>query len=588
MRPVERAVRHAAFGLFALQFVLLDCALRGKDAALITGIPSAVAWGGLALVARSLPARVALALVAGALSVVEVTFFRNYHGFVDVDAALAARRMWTDVAPVLRAELPSTLALVFVTALVELGLLGLAPKARKRPIALAACASLAVLPWLGRGPDATLLRASRALFGTMHAPAAGNVEVGLLPSRSPRLPHVLVLLTESVRASDYCKDPGTACETAPETARRLPNRTALLELRSLGSYTAIAVNALLAGRMPLGNREEIARTPLVFDYARSIRARDGSRPHVHYWSAQTDSLFERADVRSAVDSMVTLDELFGRKVDGVEEVIESRADERLAAHVERELPGLAGPLFVFLHLSGTHAPYYVDPERAPFRPYRHVAGWSGLEELHAAYKNAIVAQDQSVKRMLDAFLQRVAGEPYVVIFTSDHGEAFGEHKAILHGQNVYDEQIHVPGFVAASNGALSQSQSLALASHGREAVTHLDIVPTLLDVWGVWSSFAMTGYRAHLPGRTLLEPFPSQAEQLPVTNCTELFPCPLKNWGVLGRERVLVSQAWDAGWRCADLGRGELEVPLVDPECARLVRASYALWPTLPNGSPNR
>jgi len=73
-----------------------------------------------------------------------------------------------------------------------------------------------------------------------------------------------------------------------------------------------------------------------------------------------------------------------------------------------------------------------------------------------------------------------------------------------------------------------------------------------------------------------------------LTNCTELFPCPLENWGVLGERHALVSQVWDSGFRCVELEGGRDDLGFDVPECRELLGASRALWPSLPNGKPNR
>lgn len=582
------AARWLLLLLFASELVVMDLVLRGPRLALLGGLTSVALWGGLALATeRTLP-RVALAVLTAFVAAVQLAFFRHYHTFLDLDAALAARRMWTDVAPVVWHHLPRVALFAAALAGLHFACLSLTPKVRSgRRALVAALAGGALLPLSSPTPDARALRAASALLRPPEAKAAGSVRVHELPSRRARLPHVLFVLTESVRASDYPSDPNDGCPTAPETSRLLPERIALRQLRSLGSYTAIAVNALLGGRAPLGTRESMAKTPLVFDFARAVRA-GHERPYVHYWSAQTDSFFERSDVREAVDSFVTLDDLVGRKVVGVQEVLDSRADALLADRVEAGIGGLQGPLFLLVHLSGTHAPYYVDPSHAPFQPYRRVATWSGLGELHNAYKNAIFAQDQSTAKLVRAFLARAGADPWLVVFTSDHGEAFGEHKAICHGQNVYDEQIHVPGFVAHGNGALSREQAEALRAHGDDVVTHLDLVPTLLDAWGVWDSFELTSHRKRLEGQSLLRPFRDPRPPVPLTNCTELFPCPLRNWGVLGDTHALVGQAWDDDFRCVELRSRREGLPLDDPACARLREASRRLWPTLPNGRDNR
>src|SRR5581483_5862833 len=149
----------------------------------------------------------------------------------------------------------------------------------------------------------------------------------------------------------------------------------------------------------------------------------------------------------------------------------------------------------------------------------HTVAWAGLDALHNAYRNAIVEQDRHVAAAIRLFLEKVGYEPYVIFFTSDHGEAFGEHGAIHHGQNLYDEQLHVPAWIAWGNGGLDASQVQNVESYRNALVTHLDVLPTLLDVEGVLDGYSLTPIRKVLGGRSLVAPRRALAAPLPITNC---------------------------------------------------------------------
>jgi len=65
----------------------------------------------------------------------------------------------------------------------------------------------------------------------------------------------------------------------------------------------------------------------------------------------------------------------------------------------------------------------------------------------------------------------------VLLVTSDHGEAFGEHGYIWHERGVYDELVHVPlllrlpgGATASEIGALTQT---------------IDLLPTVFDLYEI-------------------------------------------------------------------------------------------------------
>jgi len=395
----------------------------------------------------------------------------------------------------------------------------------------------------------------------------------VIPLRDPA--SVLFVITESVRASDY------HAGVAPRVAALLPERVELGRMRAVASYTSLSVAALFTGRAPTDALADRTETPTVFDYARASGLRTA------YLGAHLASVFEGREVRGALDVFVTLETLVGRPLDDEEEVLHLGLDRMLAARALADLPRLTGPSFVVLHFAGTHAPYFVDPSDAPFVPYDDAISWQNLPRLHNAYKNAIHGQDALVAACVEAFIDARKGAPWVVVFTSDHGEAFGEHAAIHHGQNLYDEQLRVPAFLAHGAGGLDGAQDTALHAGAARASTHLDLVPTLLDAVGVLDAPALAPHVARLAGRSLLRSHPTLAP-LPISNCTSLFPCPLDTWGMLGEDRKLVAQPWDGTWRCTRLDTdAETEAAAEDAQCQALAAAARPYFPRLPNGHPS-
>jgi len=549
----------------------------------IAGAAASIAlWALAASFSEKRAARIVVSLISAFLFVLQVVFFRYYHVFLDDQAIGAARHMWGDVKPVVGGMLPKIVGVTAAVAVLEYEALAFSLRAKGKIPRVALALAFVAGVFFGlrahaMAPDLSAITSVRAFARAPEARAATTVQVPMLGTKRARVPNVLFILDESVRARDYDQT------TAPETAALTKGRVDLKEMRSVASYTAIAVSALLTSRPPTEREDELQRAPCLFDFARAAVS-VGGRVHVGYFSSQTDSLFERRDIRAATDVFLTVDDLVGRKVDDIDDVMEQGVDRKLALRVESELQTLPKPFLAMVHLSGTHAPYFVDDARAPFRPYRHTVTWSGLGELHAAYRDAIYEQDRSVAHVLRAFFSVCGSDPCVVVFTSDHGEAFGEHSAIHHGQSLYDEQIHVPAWIYARGGALDANEASALASHAQDFVTHLDVLPTILDVLGVLDANAMTEYAPKLGGRTLLRTGEATAA-IPITNCTDMFPCPVKTWGLLSGGRALLSQQWDSDWRCVDL-RTDLELTS-DPTCALLRTSSHDYYPTLPNGSSN-
>jgi membrane-anchored protein YejM (alkaline phosphatase superfamily) len=429
----------------------------------------------------------------------------------------------------------------------------------------------------GATPEIRALHAFSAL--RREPPEARVTSVPLPPLHADvvDLPAILLVLTESVRADDY----GIA--TSPETAAVTDGRVDFREMRAVSSYTAVSLSAILTGRSQEGPRDAILAAPNLFDFAKAARDAGGRRPYVAYYSSQSEEVFETKDVRAAVDRFVTVETLLGHPLEDDEDIVKTSLDALVVDRFLADLPRMPRDAVVVLHLIGTHAPYHFTEADARFQPWDRAVAWSRLASLRNAYRNSIVAQDRSVARALRAFTEHAKGGPHLLVYTSDHGEAFGEHGAIHHGQNLYDEQVHVPAWTRGTMATATLSENRS------QFVTHLDLLPTLLDAMGLWDNFAVRAAREKMAGRSLFRRLESRVPA-PVTNCTGMFPCPVNTWGLFDGDRKLVAQTWDGGWSCLALepGIGEVTAPANDPACARLLDVSRATFPRLPNGQPNR
>ncbi len=160
------------------------------------------------------------------------------------------------------------------------------------------------------------------------------------------------------------------------------------------------------------------------------------------------------------------------------------------------------PWFFFLHFMDPHQPYEPDPSVAgrltrglEMPPsYRGQDPGSllmartimadlqlGKEEaraaaeyLHKVYQEEVLFMDECVGRVLAK--AEAAGRPLVVVFTSDHGEQFGEHDLMIHNNSVYEPLLRVP-FLLAGPGV--PPGPLPVRPHLE------DLLPTLLGLCGL-------------------------------------------------------------------------------------------------------
>lgn len=127
----------------------------------------------------------------------------------------------------------------------------------------------------------------------------------------------------------------------------------------------------------------------------------------------------------------------------------------------------------------------------PHDPYKVMKGFDFGGSASDRYDASIAFMDKH----LAPLLRRLAEDPdNVVVLVADHGEAFGEHGATHHGNNVYSENTRIP-FVVRWGGAKAQ--------HHRGAASILDVLPTLVQLAGGKTA---PGYGRSLVPQLLGEP----------------------------------------------------------------------------------
>jgi arylsulfatase A-like enzyme len=116
----------------------------------------------------------------------------------------------------------------------------------------------------------------------------------------------------------------------------------------------------------------------------------------------------------------------------------------------------ARPYFLTVNYLDAHYPYYVPPEcrGASFRPLGRAergmlrrstpaapASAAVLQHAHEQYRAAMRCMDRSLGMLLTA----LADDPNTIVaVVGDHGEQFGEHGLVEHGNSVYRQALHVP------------------------------------------------------------------------------------------------------------------------------------------------
>ena len=160
--------------------------------------------------------------------------------------------------------------------------------------------------------------------------------------------------------------------------------------------------------------------------------------------------------------------------------------------------------FLFLHTYEAHSPFRPPPEFDRFAPPKDGRPYP---RMRAAYRGGILYTDHELGRLMATLETLDLSRRTVLIVTSDHGEAFGEHGILGHGQDLTEELLHVPLLVRAPG----------LAPRGRrvgQPVSLVDVAPTILQLAGLTSPAAMQGRSlvAMLSGDDEVPPVPVYSE----------------------------------------------------------------------------
>ncbi len=403
----------------------------------------------------------------------------------------------------------------------------------------------------------------------------------LVPELTPkpaRKRNVLLILQESQRADVTCLEYDPECELSTrESNKLLPNRIPLNQLHSNASTTAISISNIWSGVLPTESRELLHSAPLMWDYARAAGY------DTAYWTSQ-NLMFGNA--RLYVQDIPVSHRCVATELDTQADLDAGAYDALVTERVIQEWGELREPFFAVVHYSNVHYPYIYDPNHAPFQPASMDKSAEKNEEFKNYYKNVVYLSDIAVAKLIRHVRESESGERTVIAYTSDHGEAFREHWQLGHTSSIFEEEVHVPGWIDAPKGTLTESEEANLRAASDEIVFHLDLAPTFLDLLGVWDDPALAPFRARMIGHPLTRR-ERTTQPVPITNCTWLWECAFRNWGVMQGPMKIEAREWDGEYHCFNV----LEDPdeqnnLGEAACAPLPDLARSMFHVMPNVTP--
>jgi arylsulfatase A-like enzyme len=126
-----------------------------------------------------------------------------------------------------------------------------------------------------------------------------------------------------------------------------------------------------------------------------------------------------------------------------------------------DLPKTKKPFFFWVHYFDPHAKYLAHSQWASF----------GDTEIDR-YDQEIAFTDSQIARLLDELKRRGMYDDTIIVFTSDHGEEFGEHGGTYH-ETLYEEVLLCPLVIVAP---------FLEPGVNRTVVEQTDFLPTILGL----------------------------------------------------------------------------------------------------------
>ena len=157
------------------------------------------------------------------------------------------------------------------------------------------------------------------------------------------------------------------------------------------------------------------------------------------------------------------------------------------------------PAFVWVHYMDVHNPYYPHEgtvsegisRRKAIQLFHRVtelredASDEDIEILERLYRGEIEYFDRQLGDLLDRLDETLGLDDTLVVFTSDHGEAFNEKGIVFHpGSALYDENVHIPIVIAGPDVEQQDVET---------PVANVDLVPTILSQAGIEPSSPLAG-----------------------------------------------------------------------------------------------
>jgi arylsulfatase A-like enzyme len=276
-------------------------------------------------------------------------------------------------------------------------------------------------------------------------------------------PHIVLIVVDTLRP-DRIAPYGFDAEISPELRRWAERGVVFERVLAQSSWTKVSMASMLTSLWPRSHGVRLATDGLAEQALTlaEVMHEAGYRTYgvqSNGWLEQSFGFHQGFDHYVFPRARDTAREMSMSSVWPHGERVFEEAGRLLDAHDEAE------PLFLYLHFMDVHE-YAAPPEFRSFGADRE-----------GSYLSAIRWMDDVLERLQERFDRKGLSERMVIVFVSDHGEAFGENRAWGHARNVFTPVLKVP--------LLIRFPFAVEPLRVRTQVRNLDVAPTVLQLAGL-------------------------------------------------------------------------------------------------------
>ncbi|MDP2982810.1 MAG: sulfatase-like hydrolase/transferase [Candidatus Latescibacter sp.] len=292
--------------------------------------------------------------------------------------------------------------------------------------------------------------------------------------------NILVFINESLSAH-YWKEYGSGLNPTPHISgfiEQNKNNTFVFPRAFCNStITKVSVSYLTAGLNPIQGRYELGKSPLFYEILKN-NLKSYRTGLITTWSYKQANYIDFVS-SPYLDYLKCFENIPGKTVCNLsaDDSLNTVNFDDFLSEVE---PG--EKFCAILHYGNTHFPYFSKPRNKVF---------TMQNRMFAEYLNAVHNLDDNISGVLEILRNQRLLDNTVIIFTSDHGEIFGEvDKTSGHLGKYSFYTTEIPFWIYVPEPVLARHPEFRekLQANLKNNVCNNDIFPTILAFYGFQSA----------------------------------------------------------------------------------------------------